>query len=84
MARSDNARDKIDRVTPATLTFEQRTDELHLFVVLCGMRQGDPLRRQLVDQSNTNLGDMRASFLHLPYVFVATPTNTTFSPELTT
>ena len=56
---------KADRVTPANLSFDERMNKLQLFVALYGMRQGDPLRRQLVSQSSISLNDVRAAFLRL-------------------
>jgi len=65
MTHADNACKKIEHVMPANLSFDQCMDELQLFIMLCGMHQGDPLYHQLIGQSSITLNDTHMSFLHL-------------------
>jgi hypothetical protein len=62
-SRVDNARSKIDRVTPSTLAAEERADELALFTILNALPVDDPLRRQLVSQRGVSLADAYSAFL---------------------
>ena len=55
-----DARDRIDRVTPARMSHEERMDELVLFACLCGLAD-DPMRRQLVAQKNVSPADTQGS-----------------------
>ena len=61
--RIDNARNWIDRITPATQTKEQRSDEIALCSLLSSLPMDDPLRRQLVAQKDVTLDDAYSSFL---------------------
>jgi hypothetical protein len=61
--RVDNARSKVDRVTPASLTPEERADELALFIILNALSVDNPLRRQLVSQKDVTLTDAYSAFL---------------------
>ena len=42
--RIDNVRNRIDRITPATHTEEQRSEEIALFSLLSALPMDDPLR----------------------------------------
>ena len=67
--RIDNARSRIGRITPATQTKEQRSNEIALFSLLSALPVDDPLRRQLVAQKDVTL-DLPASLvLHLSLQF---------------
>ena len=61
--RVDNARHRIERITPANQTPEARSDELALFTLLNALRADDALRRQMVSQSGVTLNDAYMSFL---------------------
>ena len=50
LRRITDARARVDRVTPADLTPEERMDELCLFTALSGMRPNDPLHQSLLTQ----------------------------------
>jgi hypothetical protein len=43
--RGSDARSRVERVTPSSLTPEQRMDELLIFALLSGLPVDDPLRR---------------------------------------
>jgi hypothetical protein len=61
----DNARSKIDHMTPSTLTAEECADELALFTILTALPVDDPLCRQLVSQKDITLADTYSAFLHM-------------------
>ena len=51
----DNARSRINRVTPVNQTAEERSNEITLFSLLMALPAEDPLRRQLVSQKSVTL-----------------------------
>ena len=57
------ARDKADRVTPADLSVDKRTDKLLLFIALSGLQVDDSLRCSLLIHRNLCLDDISAVFL---------------------
>ena len=48
LRRLNDARDKVDRVTPTGLSAEQHMYELMLFIALSGLQSDDSLRRSLL------------------------------------
>jgi hypothetical protein len=58
--RVDNARSRIDRITPAGQSTEDRSNETVLLTLL---HADDPLRRQLVSQKVVTLDDAYSAFL---------------------
>lgn len=60
--RINDARIRIDRVTPSSLTPEQLMDQLLLFTLLTGLRSDDPLR-SLIFQRDISLDHVRTVFL---------------------
>jgi len=65
LTRLLDARDQVDRVTPADMSYKEQMDELVLFTCLCGLHSDDPMRRQLVAQKGVSLVDAHAAFVHV-------------------
>jgi hypothetical protein len=63
LRRLSEARSRVDRVTPASLSAEERMDELVLFAALSRMRPNDPLHQSLLTHRNLSLTDLSAIFL---------------------
>jgi len=63
--RATDSRYRIDRVTPARVTHEERMDEIVLFAAVCGLPADDLMRRQLVAQKNVSFLDAKAAFLRV-------------------
>ena len=59
----DNARSRIDRITPTNQYHEDRSDEIALFTLLSALHTDDPLRRQMVSQKGITLEDAYSTFL---------------------
>ena len=63
LRRLNDARDKVDRVTPTGISAEQHMYELILFIALSGIQSDDSLRRSLLTHRNLTLDDISAVFL---------------------
>ena len=60
-----DAKYRIDRVTPARMTHDEKMNEIVLFAAMCGLPTDDPMRRQLVAQKNVSLADAKSAFLRV-------------------
>ena len=52
-----DTRYRINRITPARMTHEEKMDEVVLFAAVCGLPADDPMRLQPIVQKNVSFLD---------------------------